>query len=125
MGASPGCSAATTSVSGMFIRATAPKPTMATRHAMARAGRDCRSSPLALRNATTEPASPISQTTNPDASGIAIRWQGYVAREGLGITRIRNQASDASPAIGSSQNSQPLRSFSRRVSPGFDLWCGQ
>jgi hypothetical protein len=36
------------------------------------------------------------------ASGKAKRWQGYVARVGFGITRIRNQKSDNSPVMGNS-----------------------
>ena len=78
-----------------------------------------------MRNATTEPTRPTSQATNPDASGMAIRWHGYIAREGLGITRIKNQTREISPTIGSSQNSQPLLSLSRRATPGFGLSCGQ
>jgi len=61
---------------------------------------------LALRNATTEPARPISQMIKPDANGNATRWQGYVARDGFGITLMRNHISARSPVIGESQNSQ-------------------
>jgi hypothetical protein len=42
----------------------------------------------------------------PDASGNAIRWQGYAARDGFGITLMRNQTSAANPVIEGSQNSQ-------------------
>jgi len=59
-----------------------------------------------LRYAKVEPISPASQTTKPLASGTATRWQGYVALEGLGITRIKNQISDSNPAIGNSQINQ-------------------
>jgi hypothetical protein len=37
---------------------------------------------------------------NPDASRNATRWHGYPAREGFGITRIKNHISDISPAMG-------------------------
>ncbi|MBN2020776.1 MAG: hypothetical protein JW749_11205 [Sedimentisphaerales bacterium] len=57
---------------------------------------------FALRNATIEPARPISQTIKPDASGNATRWQGYIARDGFGITLIRNHISASSPVIGHS-----------------------
>jgi len=61
---------------------------------------------LALRNATTEPARPISQIMKPEANGNATRWQGYVARDGFGITLMRNHISAANPVIEGSQNSQ-------------------
>jgi hypothetical protein len=60
---------------------------------------------LALRNATTEPASPISQMMKPEANGNATRWQGYVARDGFGITLMSNQTSAANPVIEGNQNS--------------------
>jgi len=41
----------------------------------------------------------------PDANGNATRWQGYVARDGFGITLMRNQTSARSPVIGRNQNS--------------------
>jgi len=50
----------------------------------------------------TEVPSPISQTTNADAMGKATRMQGYVARLGLGMTLIKNQARDRRPKIGHS-----------------------
>ena len=55
----------------------------------------------AFRKAAYDAANPVSQITKPDANGKAIRWHGYVAREGLGITRTRNHISDANPTIGS------------------------
>jgi hypothetical protein len=42
----------------------------------------------------------VSQSTKPEANGKAIRWHGYVAREGFGITRIKNHISDTRPAMG-------------------------
>jgi hypothetical protein len=42
----------------------------------------------------------------PEANGNATRWQGYVARDGFGITLIRNHISAANPVIEGSQNSQ-------------------
>jgi hypothetical protein len=59
-----------------------------------------------LRYANVEPASPVSQIINPLAKGAATRWHGYAAREGFGITRIRNQTSENNPAIGNNQTSQ-------------------
>ncbi len=59
------------------------------------------SSLFAFLKATIEPNMPVSQMTNPDASGKATLWQGYVARLGFGITRIRNQISDIRPMKGS------------------------
>jgi hypothetical protein len=53
-----------------------------------------------------EPISPVSQITKPLASGAATRWQGYVAREGFGTTRIRNQISDNNPAMGNTHINQ-------------------
>jgi hypothetical protein len=42
----------------------------------------------------------------PDANGNATRWQGYVARDGLGITLMRNHISAANPVIEGNQNNQ-------------------
>jgi hypothetical protein len=44
--------------------------------------------------------------TKPEANGNATRWQGYVARDGFGITLMRNHISAANPVIEGSQNSQ-------------------
>ena len=55
-----------------------------------------------------EPTRPVSHTTNPLASGIAIRWHGYAARLGFGMTRSRNQTSATSPVMGSSRAGQLL-----------------
>jgi len=63
---------------------------------------------LALRNATTEPASAIIQIIKPDANGNATRWQGYDALDGFGITLMRNHISAANPVIEGSQNNQRL-----------------
>jgi hypothetical protein len=52
----------------------------------------------------------------PDASGNATRWQGYVARDGFGITLMRNHISAANPVIEGSQNSQ--RCFARPAALG-------
>jgi hypothetical protein len=41
----------------------------------------------------------------PEANGNATRWQGYVARDGFGITLMRNHISARSPVIEESQNS--------------------
>jgi hypothetical protein len=61
---------------------------------------------LALRNATAEPTSPISHIIKPDAKGNATRWQGYVARDGFGITRIRNHRSARNPIVEDNHNNQ-------------------
>jgi hypothetical protein len=42
----------------------------------------------------------------PDANGNATRWQGYVARDGFGITLMRNHISAANPVIEGNQNNQ-------------------
>jgi hypothetical protein len=55
---------------------------------------------FALRNAIAEPINPAIQITKPLANGAARRWHGYVAREGFGITRIKNQISEKSPMTG-------------------------
>jgi hypothetical protein len=56
--------------------------------------------------AAIEPARPSSQTTKPEANGKATLWQGYVARDGFGITRIKNQIRANNPVIGNSHLSQ-------------------
>ena len=43
------------------------------------------------------PAKDKIQITKPDIIGDATRMQGYAAREGLGITRIRNQRVELIP----------------------------
>ena len=40
------------------------------------------------------------QAKNPDAIGVATRWQGYKARLGFGITRTRTHISATKPAKG-------------------------
>ena len=60
-----------------------------------------KSSLFAFLKATIEANMPVNQITNPDASGKATLWHGYVARLGFGITRIRNHISDISPIMGS------------------------
>ena len=50
----------------------------------------------------------------PDASGNATRWQGYVAREGLGITRTKNQINAANPVNGNSHQACPERTCLER-----------
>ena len=52
---------------------------------------------------------PIKYAMKLDAIGNAILWQGYVARLGLGMTRIRNQIVANKPVIGHNHLSQ--------------LWC--
>jgi hypothetical protein len=42
---------------------------------------------------------PQTQRTKALATGKAARWQGYVARLGLGMTRRRNQTRAANPMI--------------------------
>ena len=74
---------------------------------------------LALRYAKIELISPASQTTKPLASGAATRWQGYVAREGFGITRIRNQISDNIPAMGNTHINQQYFLLCLRYLPVF------
>jgi len=68
--------------------------------------RDRPASRLALRYAKVEAISPETQMMNPLANGAANRWHGYVAREGLGMTRIRNQTSETSPTMGIAHISQ-------------------
>lgn len=46
---------------------------------------------FAFLNAKTAPESDINQITNPDMIGATTCMHGYVALEGLGITRTRNQ----------------------------------
>jgi hypothetical protein len=54
---------------------------------------------------------PVSHTTKPLAMGAARRWQGYAARDGFGMTRIKNHSSDTAPTNGNAQKAQrcPLR----------------
>jgi hypothetical protein len=67
---------------------------------------------FALWKAATEPSKPISQIIKLDASGNATRWQGYVALDGFGITRIRNQMSANKPVTGKrNRNQQGLLEF--------------
>jgi hypothetical protein len=51
-----------------------------------------------------EAARPIIQTMKPDASGKANRWHGYAAREGLGMTRTKNQIRAAKPVNGNNHH---------------------
>jgi len=44
----------------------------------------------------------------PDAIGNATRWQGYAARDGFGMTLIRNQTRAKKPIIKGSQNNHRL-----------------
>jgi hypothetical protein len=46
--------------------------------------------------------------TKPEANGNATRWHGYAARDGFGITLMRNHIRANSPAMEGSQNSQRL-----------------
>jgi hypothetical protein len=55
---------------------------------------------FAFLNATAQAPSPRNHATNPEANGKAARWQGYVARDGLGTTRIKNHINDTSPTMG-------------------------
>ena len=66
---------------------------------------------FALRYATAEPINPASQIKKPLAKGATKRWQGYVALEGFGITRIKNQISEKSPMMGNTH-----------ISHGYFLW---
>jgi hypothetical protein len=52
---------------------------------------------------------PIKYAMKLDATGNAILWQGYVARLGLGMTRIRNQIVANNPVRGHSHLSQARR----------------
>jgi hypothetical protein len=61
---------------------------------------------FALWYAAAEPARPSSQIMKLDANGNATRWQGYAAREGFGITRIKNQIKANSPVTGHNHFSQ-------------------
>jgi hypothetical protein len=70
---------------------------------------------LALRNAITEPINPIIQIMKPEASGNATRWQGYVAREGFGITLIRNHMRANRPAIEGTKNSHRFKLLGKNV----------
>jgi hypothetical protein len=51
-----------------------------------------------LRKKRNDPASEIRYITKLDITGAAARMHGYEALLGLGITRIRNQSVEASPA---------------------------
>jgi hypothetical protein len=53
-----------------------------------------------------EPTAPASQTIKPEANGNATRWHGYVARDGFGITRIKNHISAKTPPMGNTQRIQ-------------------
>ena len=44
------------------------------------------------------PVSETSHNTNAEAIGNAARWQGYAAREGFGITLIKNHNTAKTPA---------------------------
>jgi len=61
---------------------------------------------LALRYAIAEAINPAIQITKPLANGAANRWQGYVALDGFGITRIKNQISENSPRMGNTHINQ-------------------
>ena len=50
----------------------------------------------------------MSHITNPLANGKAMRWHGYAARLGLGMTLIRNHIRASSPVIGSNSIGQCL-----------------
>jgi hypothetical protein len=62
---------------------------------------------FAFLNAIAHAPNPRNHATNPEANGKANRWQGYVARDGFGITRIKNHISDTSPAIGNIHITHP------------------
>jgi hypothetical protein len=55
-----------------------------------------------LHNRAADVPSPTSHTTKAEAIGKATCMQGYVARLGLGMTRIRNQRRERRPMRGSS-----------------------
>jgi hypothetical protein len=55
---------------------------------------------FAFLNATAQAPNPNIHVTKLEANGNANRWQGYVARDGFGTTRIKNQTSDTRPAMG-------------------------
>ena len=76
--------------------------TTATAQSAASTYRDRSSRYLALRQIIAEPNRPMIQMTNALASGAATRWQGYVARLGLGMTRSRNQTRATKPVMGRS-----------------------
>ncbi|MBA7557099.1 hypothetical protein ES705_49833 [subsurface metagenome] len=52
---------------------------------------------LNILYAITEEVREIIYSTKADTIGIAVLMQGYAAREGFGITLIRNQTVDAIP----------------------------
>jgi hypothetical protein len=62
---------------------------------------------FAFLNATAHAPNPRNHAINPEANGKANRWQGYVARDGFGITRIKNHTSDTSPATGNIHFNHP------------------
>ena len=53
---------------------------------------------LAFVKAKAEPVNVSIQVMNPDIIGDAARIHGYVAREGLGITRMRNHRVEPMPS---------------------------
>jgi hypothetical protein len=68
---------------------------------------------FAFLNATAQAPNPNIHVINPEANGNANRWHGYVARDGFGTTRIKNQTSDTSPAMGNIHfNQRYLRTLS-------------
>jgi hypothetical protein len=66
--------------------------------------------------------------TKPLASGAATRWHGYIAREGFGSTRIKNQISDNRPTMGHTHISQEYFLLRPGYSPVFGhcrgVWAG-
>jgi hypothetical protein len=75
--------------------ATTPRTIIVT----ARTRLDSRSFRLAFLNKAKVTIVPNSQVTNPAAFAAAIRWQGYVIRLGLGMTRMRNHTTDNTPKM--------------------------
>ena len=53
-----------------------------------------------------EAARPITHVIKPEAIGKASRWQGYAARDGLGMTRTKNHIKAAKPANGNNHQGQ-------------------
>jgi hypothetical protein len=80
--------------------------TLTTIHIPATIYRDWLRKLFAFRYARAEPIIPAIQITKPLANGAAKRWQGYVAREGFGMTRIKNQISEKSPKMGNTHINQ-------------------
>ena len=62
-----------------------------------------------LRQANTDPSSAATQTTKLLATGNAMRWHGYAARLGFGITRTKNQSRDRRPTPEKNQAREPRR----------------